>query len=63
MAPRRDRDHQPNPYGGREAVGFARDTMLVFDPVTEEMRDTKTFVAVLGASNTLMPKSDAPIHA
>jgi transposase len=37
--------------GEKLFVDFAGDTMPVFDAVTGEVRDTKIFVAVLGASN------------
>lgn len=42
---------QTHTAGEKLFVDFAGDTMPVFDPVTGEVRDTKIFVAVLGASN------------
>ena len=42
---------QTHVAGEKLFVDFAGDTMPVFDAITGEVRDTKIFVAVLGASN------------
>ena len=42
---------QTHAAGEKLFVDFAGDTMPVFDAITGEVRDTKIFVAVLGASN------------
>ena len=42
---------QAHAAGEKLFVDFAGDTMPVFDAITGEVRDTKIFVAVLGASN------------
>ena len=42
---------QTHVAGEKLFVDFAGDTMPVFDAITGEVRETKIFVAVLGASN------------
>ena len=42
---------QAHAAGEKLFVDFAGDTMPVFDAITGEVRDSKIFVAVLGASN------------